>query len=148
MSGEYNEAAYRDARTSINPSPCVFEKALLATCVACSRAGKHLLAERETINCRDADARQRCAALRAALRAHASFALGVSNPYSPVPHSREIKAQCGGLKGLQHALSGRDAVSDVHALVTVALSTFSDLDALPYAAIVRSIAQFNIRKRD
>lgn len=147
MSGEYNEAAYRDARTSINPTPCIFEKAVLATCVACSLADKHLLAERETINCRDAGARQLCDRLHAALRAHASFALGSNNPYSPVPHSKEIKAQCGGLKGLQQALNGVDTVSDVHGLITAALNTFNDLDALPYAAIIRTIAQFNIRKR-
>ena len=147
MSGEYDEDAYRDARTSINPTPCAFEKALLSTCVSCSLAEKHLLAERETINCRDAGAQRTCAQLRAALRTQASFALRISSPDSPIPHSKEIKAQCGGLKGLQLSLNGMDTVSDVHGLICAALSAFHDMQSLPYAAMVRSIAQFSLRKR-
>jgi hypothetical protein len=56
MSSEYNEDAYRDARKSLNPTPCAFEKAILAGCANCEFADKHLLAERETINCHEADA--------------------------------------------------------------------------------------------
>ena len=58
---EYNEDAYRDARKSVNPSPCAFEKGVLARCISCSKGEKHLLAERETVNCTDPAAQARCA---------------------------------------------------------------------------------------
>jgi hypothetical protein len=147
MSNEYNEDAYRDARVSINPTPCAFEKAVLARCVACGLADKHLLAERETVNCHDAEAQKTCTELRKSLRSHAAFALKISNLNGPVPHGKEIKAQCGGLKGLQNALTGSEDVSDVRQLVIDALKKFDDLDSLPYSAIVQTVANFNIRRR-
>ena len=106
MSSEYNEDAYRDARKSLNPTPCAFEKAILAGCANCELADKHLLAERETINCHEADAQLACSELRNALRIHSVFTLKLIRPEAPVPHGKEIKVQCGGLKGLQSALTG------------------------------------------
>jgi hypothetical protein len=147
MSNEYNEDAYRDARLSINPRPCAFEKAVLSTCVACTLAEKHLLAERETISCQDAQAQKTCMQLRNALRTHSIFALKITDPNAPVPHNKEIKAQCGGLKGLQNALTGSSDVTDVHGLVDEALEKFSDLDSLPYTTIVQSVVHFSLRKR-
>jgi hypothetical protein len=147
MSNEYNEDAYRDARVSINPTPCAFEKAILARCAACSLAEKHLLAERETVNCQNTEAQKTCAGLRKALRSHSAFALKISNLNGPVPHGKEIKAQCGGLKGLQNALTGSEDVSDVRRLVVEALGKFDDLESLPYSVIVQTVANFNIRRR-
>ncbi len=147
MSSEYNEDAYRDARKRINPSPCAFEKAVLARCVACDLADKHLLAERETINCHDPEAQKTCAELRKALRAHAAFSLKIASLNAPVPHGKEIKAQCGGLKGLQQALSGTEEVADARKLVLDALAQYGDLESLPYTEIVQTVAHFNIRRR-
>lgn len=144
---EYNEDAYRDARVSINPTPCAFEKAVLARCIACELAEKHLLAERETVNCREAEAQKTCAELRKALRAHSAFTLKLTSPNGPVPHGKEIKAQCGGLKGLQNALSGSEEVVNARKLVLDALEKFGDLEALPYSVIVQTVATFTIRHR-
>lgn len=141
-----DEDAYRVARDSINPMPCAFEKALLAGCVACAQAERHLLAERETVNCLDARAQQDCIGLRLALREHFAFVLKLVHPDQPAPHGKELKAQCGGLRGLAHALDGSEAVDDVQALVSAALR--QGLDDLPYAQIVPFVAEFNIRKRD
>jgi HEAT repeat protein len=148
MSNEYNEDAYRDARKSINPTPCAFEKAVLARCVSCELADKHLLAERETINCHEAAAQKTCNELRKALRSHAAFTLKISSLNAPVPHGKEIKAQCGGLKGLQNALTGSEDVPNARKLVLDALEKFGDLEALPYSVIVQTVANFNIRRRN
>lgn len=147
MSNEYNEDAYRDARMRLNPTPCAFEKAVLARCVACELADKHLLAERETINCHDPEAQKTCTELRQALRAHAAFSLKITSLNAPVPHGKEIRAQCGGLKGLQQALNGTEAVADTRKLVLDALAQYGDLESLPYAEIVQTISHFNIRRR-
>lgn len=147
MSNEYNEDAYRDARKRINPTPCAFEKAVLARCVACDLADKHLLAERETINCRDPEAQKTCTELRQALRAHSAFSLKIASPNVPIPHGKEIKAQCGGLKGLQQAMSGTEEVANARKLVLEALAQYGDLDSLPYTEIVQTISHFNLRRR-
>ena len=141
-----DEHAYRVARDSINPMPCAFEKALLAGCAACCQAERHLLAERETVNCQDFRAQHDCNELRLASREHFAFVLKLVHPDQPAPHGKELKAQCGGLRGLAHAIDGSDAVADVQALVSAALRL--GLTELPYAQIVPFVAEFNIRKRD
>lgn len=143
-----DEDAYRVARDSINPMPCAFEKALLAGCAACGQAERHLLAERETVNCLDFRAQHDCSELRLALREHFAFVLKLVHPDQPAPHGKELKAQCGGLLGLAYALDGSDTVADVQALVSAALQQAGSLDELPYARIARFVAEFNIRKRD
>lgn len=143
-----DEDAYRTARDSISPMPCAFEKALLAGCAACALAECHLLAERETVNCRDSRAQHDCSELRLALREHFAFVLKLVHPDQPAPHGKELKAQCGGLHGLAHALDGGEAVADVQALVSAALRQAGDLEELPYGQIAPFVAQFNIRKRD
>ena len=147
MSNEYNEVAYRDARARINPTPCMFEKAILSTCVACSLAEKHLLAERETSNCSDSAARQTCLHLLEALLSHSAFALKITAADATIPHNKALKAQCGGLLGLQRALDGVAAVTDVHRLVNLALQQYGSIEALPYGAIVQFVAGFSMRQR-
>jgi hypothetical protein len=144
---EYNEDAYRDARKSVNPTPCAFEKGVLARCVTCSKAEKHLLAERETINCSDAVAQARCMELKNLLRGHSAFALKISRMGPPLPHAKELKIQCGGLKGLQKTASGEDAVSDVFDLLEQALAQHGSLERLPYSEIVQGVVHFESRRR-
>lgn len=143
-----DEDAYRAARGSINPMPCAFEKALLAGCAACAQAERHLLAERETVNCLDSQAQHDCSELRLALHEHFAFVLKLVHPDQPVPHGKELKAQCGGLRGLAHAMHGSETVDDVQALVSAALKQAGGLDELPYAQIMPFVAEFNMRKRD
>ena len=144
---EYNEDAYRDARKSVNPTPCAFEKAVLARCIACSKAEKHLLAERETVNCSDAAAQARCTELKTLLRGHSAFALKIPRIGSQLPHAKELKIQCGGLKGLQTAVSDSESVDDVFALIESALSTHGELEAFPYSDIVQGVVHFEARRR-
>lgn len=144
---EYNEDAYRDARKSVNPTPCAFEKGVLARCLACGKAEKHLLAERETVNCGDVAAQSRCAELKSLLRSQAAFALKIPRIGPQLPHAKELKIQCGGLKGLQHALDGHDLVEDAYDLIERALQRHATLDALPYSEIVQGIVHFEGRRR-
>jgi hypothetical protein len=144
---EYNEDAYRDARKSVNPTPCAFEKGVLARCIACSKAEKHLLAERETINCADATAQSRCMELKTLLRDQSAFALRITAANSPLPHAKELRIQCGGLKGLQKSLTGSDDVTDVKELIDASLALHGSLEAFPYSEIVQGVVHFEARRR-
>ncbi|KAB2308255.1 hypothetical protein F8A87_11030 [Betaproteobacteria bacterium SCN2] len=144
---EYNEDAYRNARKSVNPSPCAFEKGVLARCISCSKAEKHLLAERETMNCIDPAAQVRCTELKTLLRGHSAFALKIPHVGAQLPHAKELKIQCGGLKGLQMACHGNDAVEDVFALIESALSAHGALEDFPYSDVVQGVVHFEARRR-
>ena len=144
---EYNEDAYRDARKSVNPTPCAFEKGVLARCIACSKAEKHLLAERETVNCGDAAAQARCLELKTLLRGQSAFALKIPRVGAQLPHAKELKMQCGGLKGLQTAMAGTNEVEDAFALIESAMSVHKTLENFPYSDIVQSVVHFEARRR-
>lgn len=144
---EYNEDAYRDARKSVNPTPCAFEKGVLARCITCSKAEKHLLAERETVNCADAAAQVRCNELKTLLRGHSAFALKIPSVGAQLPHAKELKIQCGGLKGLQTTVNGEAEVNDVFALIESALASHGNLENFPYSDVVQGVVHFEARRR-
>ena len=144
---EYNEDAYRDARKSVNPTPCAFEKGVLARCISCSKGEKHLLAERETVNCIDPAAQARCTELKTLLRGHSAFALKIPRIGAQLPHAKELKIQCGGLKGLQTAVAGGDQVEDVYTLIETAIAAHGSLEGFPYSDIVQGVVHFEARRR-
>ena len=143
-----DEEAYKAAREEINPLACPFEKAILFRCCNCELASRKNIAERETVSCRSAVARENCHTLREHLRANALFALGLTHS-GPLPHGKEIKVQCGGLIGLQRALHpDRDApVENVHALMLSAQQEFDSLEDFPYSEIIQSIAAYESRRK-
>jgi len=146
MSG-YNEDAYRQARESAIDLPCPFERALLSRCVACFKARKLLLAEREAIACSEREANTLCRAFHQALHNNARFALHM-DPHQPWPFGKEIRAQCGGVLGLRDALEhGVEVEADVAALVLEGIEKFGGIDAFPYSAIMRAVVHFEPRKR-
>jgi hypothetical protein len=98
-----DESAFRRARDRANPQPCAFEKAILARFCSCSLAERQNIAEREAVACGSPPAREQCAALRALLRQNSAFALKLTQVHAPLPHAKEMKVQCGGLRGLQQA---------------------------------------------
>lgn len=132
-----DETAYRQTLTTSIQRYCPFEKSVLTHCAACSRAEKHNIAEREIVACNNAEAHQRCIALRDLLRHNFTFALGILHIDGPLPHAQEMRMQCGGLKGLQFALDGSDQVRDVAALVEMAQQRYGELAELPYSLIVQ-----------
>jgi hypothetical protein len=132
-----DETAYRQVLSATIPSACPFEKSILSSCAACSKAEKHNIAEREIVACNDKEALARCIALRDLLRHNFTFALGKPHIDGPLPHAQEMRLQCGGLKGLQSALDDSDDVRDVSALVVMAQQKFGELADFPYSLIVQ-----------
>jgi hypothetical protein len=146
MSG-YNEDAYREARQSAIDLACPFERALLSHCVGCFKSKRLLLAEREAITCTERIANDICLAFHEALHQNARFSLHM-DPHQPWPFGKEIRAQCGGILGLQAVLdeAANDA-ADVARLVDAGLARFGTLAAFPYSEIMRAVAHYQPRKR-
>lgn len=144
-----DEKEYKKSYRDINHAPCVFAKAILRQCCACSRAEKLFIAEREAIACKSPGAHQICEAVLNELHQKARFALHLTHPEEILPHGKELKVQCGGLLGLQAALHPeRDEatrVEDIYELLTAALERHDDTESLPYGQVVRGITRFQPR---
>jgi len=144
---EYNEDAYRLARKAYIEYSCPFERALLSRCVGCGRARKLNLAEREAIACGDPAVREHCLTFYRALHDNAQFALKI-NPDAPWPFGKEIRAQCGGVRGLAAALGEPgDEATDVAASVIAGQARFGATDDFPYSEIMRAVVHYEPRKR-
>ncbi|MHB1290890.1 MAG: hypothetical protein ACYCY5_01685 [Sulfuricella sp.] len=146
-----DERAFQDAYRATNPLACPFEKAILICRCSCREAQRVNIAERDTVNCRDAQAQGDCSLLVGMLRQNAAFALKLTHADAVLPHAKYVKVQCGGLLGLQAVLqpeqAGEARVEDIRGLVLEAQERFSDLQELPYSEIVRGIAGFEFRRR-
>jgi hypothetical protein len=146
MSG-YNEQAYKEARESAIALACPFERALLSRCVVCFKAQKLLLAEREVISCTEAHASGLCQALHSALHDNARFALHVE-PHQPWPFGKEIRAQCGGIRGLAEAMGKNSGMSaDVALLINEGLLRYGDFEHFPFSEIMRAVVHYEPRPR-
>lgn len=132
-----DEIAYRQILSATTIRTCPFEKTILSSCAACSKAEKRNIAEREIVACDNTEALERCIALRNLLRHNFTFALGRSHIDGPLPHAQEMRMQCGGLKGLQFSLDASDEVRDVATLVAMAQQKFGELADFPYSLIVQ-----------
>ncbi|MCA1978322.1 MAG: hypothetical protein LDL19_03715 [Thiobacillus sp.] len=144
---EYNEDAYKLARKAYIEYSCPFERALLSRCVACTRSKKLNLAEREAIACGAPEVRTHCLAFYHALHDNAQFALKI-NPDAPWPFGKEIRAQCGGVRGLAAALGGAgDETTDIASTVLQGLAEKGDCAAFPYSEIMRAVVHYEPRKR-
>ncbi len=140
-----DELAYQASRQSANPSPCVFEKAILAGCAQCSLSKRLSLAEREVVACTFEVARINCGTLEGLFRERATFVLRLPRPGVPIAHAKAMQLQCGGLRGLQAALTS--PTLDVHEMVQRAQANQASLLDLPWSDIVKSIANWQLRKR-
>jgi hypothetical protein len=142
-----DETAFRKVLRSTDPMSCAFGKAILAACCECPMMAKHYVAERETPVCIDASMRAVCQELHDLLIHNSAFALRHIHEGEPLTHAQEMKAQCGGLHGLQLVMDGSTEVNDVAALVKTSLQEFGSLERLPYSHIVQSVASFKMRRR-
>lgn len=135
-----DETAYRQIYSEIISRPCAFEKAILAGCVACERSARIQIAEREAVTCNSASSLSRCTSLHDSLRQNFSFALHRVQDGTPLPHTQEMRVQCGGLKGLQHVLDGTAEVANVDVLVAFVLQRWGELEEIPYSEVVHAAA--------
>ena len=144
---EYNEDAYKLARRAYIEFSCPFERALLSRCVNCGRSRKLNLAEREAIACGDPAVREHCITFYHALHDNAQFALKI-NPDAPWPFGKEIRAQCGGVRGLAQMLDGEgDENTDTAETVLRALYEWGSCAQFPYSQIMRAVVHYEPRKR-
>ena len=140
------EDEYKQAYHTLNPTPCVFEKALLSGRCRCAYSQRLNIAEREAMLCQAPSLSLSCAALLTTLRQKASFALKLTQVQAPLPHAKEMKVQCGGLLGLQAVLCSEDEqVDNIAALIHQALGVFGDLEHLPYQSLVHAIHHYQVR---
>jgi hypothetical protein len=144
---EYNEDAYKLARKAYIEYSCPFERALLSRCVGCGRSSKLNLAEREAIACGDAAVREHCLTFYQAVHENAQFALKI-NPDAPWPFGKEIRAQCGGVRGLAEAMGeAGNEMADIATTVLRGNERFGGSEAFPYSEIMRAVVHFEPRKR-
>lgn len=142
-----DENAFRSARGDIVREPCVFEKALLCRCAVCELEVRHSLAEREAVECSNAEARSQCKLLLELLREKSAFALRVPTTHAILPHAALMRIQCGGLTGLRDLLDPDAPAPSVRQLVMLARQEPGGITELPYSRIVQGVAAWKIRKR-
>lgn len=133
-----DEAAYRQKLGALAGWSCPFEKAVLTGCASCIRSSRIQIAEREAVTCQNAASHNRCTGLHDSLRYGFIFALGRVRDDAPLPHAQEMRVQCGGLKGLQHVLSGSSDVENVDGLLASAVMRWGGLAEIPYSEVVHA----------
>lgn len=145
------EDEFRATYRQINTRRCVFEKAINSRVCSCEKARRFHLADREGVSCESEHGHDLCEALLNRMRENARFALRTPKVDGPLPHSREIRVQNGGLFGLNRLLGCTagdvSRISNIFALTTKAESRFGTLDRIPYAQIIQSILAYQGRPR-
>ncbi|MDH5785727.1 MAG: hypothetical protein OEZ16_08980 [Chromatiales bacterium] len=143
------ENEFKKTFRSVNDAPCVFAKAILRRCCACSRSHKLFIAEREAVACKSPGGRQRCEEVLEILRGKAAFALKLSHIDGPLPHARELKVQCGGMLGVEESLTHQpsERVDDIHTMLESAFAEYGGAESLPYSEVVRTITSFQPRNK-
>lgn len=160
------EDNYKDLHQDIISSSCVFEKAILQKYANCKHGRKHLLAEREAINCSQQDGYRLCKQFHDELKNHARFSLQQTTTTAPLAHNKEIQLQTGGLLGLQVVLENADLesldyymddrqrfesdtypVANINGLINQALTRFTEINQLPYRELVRAVSRSQKHKR-
>lgn len=133
-----DEAQFRQRLQSLGQNHCPFHKAILSACVACTRADRIQIAEREVVVCTLPTSHARCTDLYEQLRHNFSFSLGVTQDGTILPHAQQMHIQCGGLRGLAATLTGNAAVNDVDGLLEQTVQYQSSTGPLDFSAIVHA----------
>lgn len=143
-----DETHFRQRLQALQRNLCPFHKALLSTCVACTRADRVQIAEREIVVCGATASHARCRELHGHLRHNFGFAVGVLHDEVPLPHAQEMRIQCGGLRGLGAVLAADPEVNDVDALLDHILRGAGSLEEIDFSAVVHAArAHYRGRQR-
>jgi len=146
-----DEDEYRATYRLVNEQRCVFEKAINSRICGCEKARRFNLADREGVACSLPAGNELCRALLDQLRSNARFALHLTRVEGPLPHSKEIRVQNGGLFGLQKVVDpeagdlGR--IPNIYGVAVKAVTRYGGLDRLPYPQIMQSILAYQGRRR-
>jgi hypothetical protein len=125
---------------------CPFDRAILRGTCTCTQARSYHVAERHGVGCTGETAQARCMDFERLLIERARFALKLRG--TRITAAQALRIQHGGLLGLQQILRPEaDArfVFDIHSLLDQAMHEFQQLDRLPFAGIVKTIATWNPR---
>ncbi len=152
------EGEYKSTYNKLAAVRCEFEKALTSNQAQCRLAKHFCLADREGYSCKIAASSHKCDQLLKKLRKNSAFVLKLHDVSGPLPHNMEIRVQVGGVRGLfrlldkksenQSKLTASDAaVDDINGLLNKILDQYGTLDNLPYSEIMKSVVQFQGRKR-
>ena len=143
-----DETEYRSAYKNINPTRCVYEKAINSRVCNCSCSKRFNLADREGVSCALPSAQQTCVALMQVLREKARFVLQQTNVEGQLPHNAEIKIQNGGVKGLVKLLNNSEfSEQDIYQLIQASLEKYHMLEQFPYSDIMQEISAYQGRSR-
>ena len=147
-----DQDAFRTTFRDMNDRYCLFEKSILSGECACSQANRFCLAEREGVHCKSDGAQRQCEELLELLRHHTRFTLKSSNDTGALPHGKAIRIQIGGLRGLNAAVLGDEAlpaskIDDIHGLINRALDSFGRLEDFPFQEIIKQVAAYKGRRR-
>ncbi len=126
---------------------CPFAKALLNGQSGCCHAESFHIAERHGIHCTQKGGQQQCKTFSDQLHQQSRFALGITQLPQQMTSNMELRIQCGGINGLQHALGKETSSTDIHQLVTEASSRFGGIAEIPYPEVIQSISRWSPRKR-
>ena len=145
------EKEYKETYHSINQRRCVFEKTINSRRCTCNQSQRFHLADREGIACKSATDNALCIEFLNSMRSNARFALHLTSADGPLPHTKEIKVQTGGLLGLQALIYPYRAtdtnIENAIGLIDAAIEKYSSLEKLPYDILVQAIVKFEGRKR-
>ena len=142
-----DELEFKKTYHQTNARPCFFEKALLTRCYQCEKHQRVMIAGREGMTCLSVAGQQMCQRLHHQLKQHANFSLGLAQVSDSLPHAKQMKLLCGGLNGVKEQLEPKQQSDNVYQLLKTVQQQFGDLDLLPYAEVVKSIAHYQGRQR-
>ncbi|MBU0498660.1 MAG: hypothetical protein KJ558_12425 [Gammaproteobacteria bacterium] len=146
-----DQDAFRKTYRDSSECFCIFETSILSHRCGCSLADRFCIAEREGIECRSDAAQALCSDFLETLREKARFVLKIHHGTGPLAHSKALRLQVGGLRGLHALLHPGDPlpllIRDIHKTVTACRDRFGDLEEIPYQEVIKQIAAFQDRKR-
>ena len=146
-----DEQEYRNTYHTVNKRRCVYEKAINSRRCNCAKCHRFNLADREGVACNSATGNALCTEFLNTLRSKARFSLHLTHADKPLPHTKEIKVQTGGLLALQGLLdpgmADSSTAGNIIGLLDTAIERFERMDNLPYNILVQGVVRFEGRKK-
>ena len=142
-----DELEYHSTYKDINPTRCVFEKAINSRVCNCSQSARFNLADREGVSCKSNAAQKTCIAILKSLRENARFVIQQKSIDGQLPHNAEIRIQNGSVRGLVKILQddGLDE-QDIYGVFQLTLEKYRSIDSFPYSELMQEISAYQIRR--
>ena len=142
-----DEVEYHSTYKNINPTRCVFEKAINSRICNCSQSVRFNLADREGVSCNNNAAQQFCTEILQSLRENARFVIQQKNIDGQLPHNAEIRIQNGAVKGFVKILQQDNLdENDIYSVFQSALTRYNDITNFPYSELMQEISAYQVRR--